>query len=220
MVGQLFNEYEPHLNLDASIDSRVDYLLNRLNLFCDSLDFNLVLDLPPDRMLRLLFVNLHVWLICDRLNQSDLFFSKNCIKSLIFKFQRFIENYINSIDYKKTDHLIRDYKKKTEFFMNLLDGHFNRKQLDDPRVQLDDLVWEFLLAKKVFRFDWRISFLAEYIASTYEYVQTLSFDDIMNGRFVLTPHWVDADFHSKIRELSTISENEDFDESLSRYSLD
>jgi hypothetical protein len=192
-------------------------LLNWAVEYCSSLEFQLSLNLPSDKMLKLLFVNLHLWLVVHRLEKSENGVCKDFVYSLKNLLDTHVKTTIYSMEYKKKQHVYKDNNKKLKILWQMFSNHFEKYETKEPRHNLDNLVWEFIFAKRVDRFDWRISFFTEYFATCVENLESVPVSDVLNRRFCISPFSVCMDFESKIKSLSLLKNDSEFDEKMSYY---
>lgn len=98
------------------------------------------------------------------------------------QFKRYTNDSVNKIHLKKKNDFIKDVD---HFMMNIrqfLDYHFNRNQATktNPYLYIDALVWSIAYFEKLPRYDDSIYIFSEYLVKQYEYLETLSFEDILN----------------------------------------
>lgn len=70
-----------------------DKIYNRINQYINSVEFTNLLKIPPDFMIEMAMYQIHVWMICERLNTID-------TRDTRYLSNLIMENFKNTLEYK------------------------------------------------------------------------------------------------------------------------
>ena len=134
------------------------------------------------------FNSIHLWLICQRLqNFTKCKLANYLIIELLKSSKKKSANAFRNIDVLRPISKHSSIEDNYEYQKNKLNWHFNINPIssENPYYKLDAFVWEFVYGKKINRFDIRNYKAAVYIVEVFKYMKSLTFDDIKNCNFNL-----------------------------------
>ncbi|CAD8058314.1 unnamed protein product [Paramecium sonneborni] len=152
-------------------------LFTRTMLYTNCIEFLRVLDIPPDFHIELSIINVHIWLICNRLQQINTRESNN-LATLLFKAcDRYISEEVDKIHLRKKHDLVRDIEAYMQTSRKYLEYHFNRniQTVKNNYFKLDALIWSIIFFEKIPRYSDKVYLVAEYIKSNYDFLNSLSY---------------------------------------------
>jgi hypothetical protein len=173
--------------------------------YSQSIELNHVLDVPVDFQIELMMLNIHIWLLLDRLKQLDKgAFSQTIPGYFISSLDVYSNEFLTSFHMgRKTKHVYdtREYLKQ---FRKRLDQHFreNMRFAANPADRIDALVWSALLLEKCDRYDNRVYLLASYLLETWKALQQYDFEDFKNLKIVFNPFVVPVDYRKQLEAIN------------------
>ena len=146
-----------------------------------SIEFNHVLNAPPDFHIESSFKNMHVWLVLNRLKDlSDSSTARTLEIYLAKTFKEYTEKSINQIHIHRKSNFIADTNYFLETTRKVLNYHFreNKDTVNNPINKIDALVWTNIFYEKIDRYDQRVYIVSSYLLENYKYMKTRSLKDI------------------------------------------
>jgi len=142
-----------------------------------------VLSIPPDFHIEHSLVNVHLWLIVDRLKKINTLESNYMAKHMEYLFRKYSVEKTNRIHLKKKNDFVRDVN---HFMLNnriAYDHHFNKHPItsNNPYIKMDSLIWSTIFFEKVPRYSDVVYLLSEYVIKHFEYFQRLEMSDFLNA---------------------------------------
>lgn len=181
-----------------------DFYYSYITEYIKSIEFNHILDIPPDFHIELLILNMHVWLIFDRL--KDFSEDKGTIDSfkntLEGKFDEHNEEILLKIHMGRKNDLILDTKDYLKNMRKLFDYHFRLNLFTsvNPILKIDALVWSTVFLEKNDRYDDRIYLISSYLLETRNSLKRCSFEDIKQMKFAFNPFIVPVNYKQLIEK--------------------
>lgn len=173
--------------------------------YSQSIELNHVLDVPVDFQIELMMLNVHIWLLLDRLRQIDQgAYSRTLPGFFLSALDTHSTEYLTSFHMgRKTKH-VYDTKEYLKLFRERLDHHFrnNLKTASNPAHRIDALVWSVLLLEKCDRYDNRVYLLASYLLETWKAVQQYDLEDFKNLKIVFNPFVVPVDYRRQLEAIN------------------
>ena len=128
--------------------------------------------------------NLHIWLICTRLNDfTQNKFAEQLRDGLVAAFNEFTTQEIFNLDVLRKGRKVEDIEDYLHANRQTLDFHFyiNSRTAANPAFKADALVWSVVYHSKVPRYSDKVYRMAAYLLEHFKYVKTLSYQDIERG---------------------------------------
>lgn len=166
-----------------------------------SIEFNHVLDVPPDFHIETSLKNLHLWLVLNRLRDfSDSSTASTLEIYLNRVFKEYVEKSINQIHIHRKSNFIADTNYFLETTRKVLSFHFreNKDTVNSPMHKIDALVWTNIFYEKVDRYDRRVYIIASYLLENYRYMKTRSLEDIKNCNVQWNAFAMPVDYREQI----------------------
>lgn len=147
------------------------HILNRLAFYVNSLEFARVLDIQPDFHITHAIVNLHIWLLVDRLKRFKTKSADYLVYQIERNFKEFTVKRVGKIHLRKKNDFIKDLNMFMLANRMSYDRHFNKHPLTarNPLIRLDALVWSTVFFEKVKRYDNCVYIFAEYLIEHQKY---------------------------------------------------
>lgn len=141
----------------------------RLSAYCGGIEFTHMLDVPPDFHIEYATLNMHLWLVIQKLEEFKTQVSRTMIKSLNDAFERYTSMKVNNIHLKKKNDFILDLKGFMKLNRNTYEIHFkkNPRTSKDPYYKADALVWSTIYFEKIDRYDEANYRMAEYMIENF-----------------------------------------------------
>lgn len=146
------------------------YLLTRTMLYLNSIEFNKILTIPSDFHIEHSILNVHIWMLCDRLEKIGTRQAKLIKKDLEYVFKKYTVDNVGKIHLKKKNDFIKDVNHFMSNNRKAYDRHFNTLYKDDPYQKIDALVWSSVYFEKLERYSEDIYLMSEYIMQNYAYI--------------------------------------------------
>jgi len=158
-------------------------LISRAIFYASSIEFTRVMDVPPDFHIEHSIVNLHIWLLIDRLKKFENTESKFMAKQMEHEFKRITLEKASQIHLRKKNDFINDVN---HYMLNnriAYDRHFNKNPKTSlrPYYKLDALIWSTIFFEKVERYSDIVYMMSEYFMKHYEYLETITFEDFLTN---------------------------------------
>lgn len=139
------------------------YLQTRTILYLSSLEFNKILSIPPDFHIEHSILNVHMWMLSDRLKKIDTREAKFIVKDIEYQFKKYTLDKIGKIHLRKKNDFIKDVNHFMVNNRNAFDRHFNQLYKEDPYQKIDALVWSAIFFEKIDRYSEEVYLMSEYI---------------------------------------------------------
>jgi hypothetical protein len=123
-------------------------LLLRVMKHIKSLEFKTSLNVPHDYMIEAQMIQIHFWLLIDRLKKIGSLRTQILAKRLEFALNFETVRKAQSVNLKRSNVLVASLERMLEMNANLLDMHFNVSPLtrNNPYRAIDALVWSIAFA--------------------------------------------------------------------------
>jgi hypothetical protein len=128
------------------------------------------MSIPPDFHIEHSIINMHIWLIMDRLKKINTNLSKFIARNLELIFKVYAEQKVYKIHLKKKGEFIKDVNLFMQNNRKAYDTHFNKIYKDDVYKKIDALVWSTIFFEKVDRYDNKVYMMSEYMIQNYNYI--------------------------------------------------
>lgn len=158
-------------------------ILSRLFIYLQSQEFSKVFDTELDFYIFNAMVSLHLWLICQRLQN---FKRSKFASELIDEILKMHKSYANQ-EFQQVDTLrkISKFKNIQELYedqKNTLHMHFNiyNPTVENNFFKIDALVWSQIFREKIPRYDDRVYKMSHYIIHHFNRFKELNFYDFEN----------------------------------------
>lgn len=174
-----------------------------LMAYCQSIELNHALDVPVDFQVELLLLNLHIWLLLDRLKQIDNgAFASTIPGYFLASLEMYSNEFLKSFHMGRKTKYIHDTKEYLRTLRDALDRHFRNdlKYAIDPMHRIDALVWSAIFLQKCDRYDNRVYLLSSYLLETWKALQQYDFNDFLDLKIVFNPFVVPADYRRQIEK--------------------
>ena len=187
--------------------------LFRLEEYIKSIEFNHVLNIPPDFFIEFACINFHLWLILNRLNDfkhmKEAHFLK---KEILTNFSNFIQMKVFTTNVKNMNSMFNNISTYLETSRKLLDHHFNYNEstFNDVFYKIDSLAWNSIFFKKVERYDERVFMMSSYMIENYFYIKNLEFENILNCEYSFNVFCIPVDYKKIILEKNPILSEQEF----------
>lgn len=193
-----------------------DKLLQRIMEWCNSIEFNYVLKLPPDFHITHALFNMHVWMLIHQLKTFKTEEANYLVKRMELHFDQITNVKVTKIHIKKKNDFIKDLLAFMRMNRSSFERHFahNPKTANNPYFRIDALIWSTLLFEKTDRYSDEVYILSEYLLKHYDYIRTLTFEDIIDGRIAWDVYRIPLDFKRKILEINPPLSDEEFQSEL------
>jgi len=118
-------------------------------------------------------VQIHFWLIIDRLKKIGTLRTQILAKRLEFALNFEIVRGAQSVNLKKSNVLVASLERMLEMNSNILDMHFNISELtkNSPYRAIDAMVWSIAFAEKVHRYSDEVYLFSEYLVQNFIHLQ-------------------------------------------------
>ena len=191
-------------------------LVQRILEWVHSIEFNHVLKLPPDFHITHAILNVHIWLILNRLKNIGGQEIRYLVKIITESYSQITNFKVMKIHLKKKNDFIKDLNSFMKQNRNSFERHFelNPKTSVNPYHKIDALVWSAVFFEKVDRYADSVYIVAEYLMQHYDYINTLSYEDIVDGRIAWDAYRVPLDYKTKICKVNPPLSQEDFEAEL------
>jgi hypothetical protein len=161
-------------------------LLAKINFFLLTEEFNKQFDCQFDFYIGNAILSMHIWLICQRLNNFKR--SKNASELVqnILKLNKSICNsQFQSVDtlrriskFNKIEENAEEQKQKLHWHFNIYDC-----TVEDNFYKIDALVWTYIFREKIDRYDNRVYKMSHYLVYHFNKFKDLTYEDIKNMNF-------------------------------------
>lgn len=130
------NSFFANLNFDYKIKpnytysynylvSVVDRMMSRILVYVKCLEFTHEMQVPPDFSIEISMLNIHIWLITNRLSQFDSKESKNLLRYLERAQKAYINSILSQLNIKKAASIQKRFTDQADLIARTLDMHFN-----------------------------------------------------------------------------------------------
>lgn len=192
-------------------------IVQRILEWVNSIEFNHILKLPPDFHITHAILNMHIWLIINRLKNIGGQEIRYLIKIISESYSQITNFKVMKIHLKKKNDFIKDLNSFMKQNRNSFERHFeiDPKTSVNPYYKIDALIWSTVFFEKVDRYADSVYIVAEYLMQHYEYINTLSYDDIIDGRLAWDAYRVPQEYKTKICKVNPPLSKAEFEAELS-----
>ena len=172
------------------------------------------MDVENDFHINHSIANMHVWLIYQRLRDfAENKYAFNLKEELIESFNKLTLAEMQDVDVLRRQKKIDDIENYLFAIRRNFDFHFfiNAKSVDDPYYKLDALVWSSIYHEKVPRYSEKVYKMSEYFIQHYNYLKTLSFQDIEKCNIEWSAYRVPYNYRNKILKVNPALSEEEFE---------
>ena len=161
-------------------------LLMRVLSWTQSVEFTHMLNVPPDFHIEYSVLNMHLWLILQKLDEFKTKESNLMIRCLNQTFEKYTSMRVNDIHLKKKNDFINDLKTFMRLNRNTYDVHFKKssRTSKDPYYKADALIWSTVYFEKIDRYDHDNYLMAEYLIENFNMLKGCTLEEIETMTFV------------------------------------
>lgn len=173
--------------------------------YCKSIEFNHVLSIPVDFHVELLLINMHLWLLLDRLKDLDGgVFNISFAQNLTTAFDVYFESQLTKVHMGRKTDVILDTKMYLKRLRTHFDTHFrnNVYTVTNPMHRIDALVWSVVFLEKCDRYDNRVYLISSYLLETREMLKRCTLEDLKEMRITFSPFVVPVDYRQQIEKVN------------------
>lgn len=173
--------------------------------YCKSIEFNHVLSIPVDFHVELLLINMHLWLLIDRLNDLDGgVFNVAFSQKLTTAIDIYLESQLTKVHMGRKTDVISDTKLYLKRLRKHFDTHFRNNvfTVANPMQRIDALVWSVVFLEKCDRYDNRVYLISSYLLETRELLKRYTLDDLKDMRIAFSPFVVPVDYRQQIEKVN------------------
>ncbi|EAR99475.2 hypothetical protein TTHERM_00136390 (macronuclear) [Tetrahymena thermophila SB210] len=189
-------------------------LLIRTVIYTNSIEFTSVMNIPADFHIEHAILNMHIWLMVDRLNEINTPISRFMAKQLLVSLKKNQLQSISRIHLKKKNDFIKDVIHYMQANRNAFHNHFRVNPItskgDDAYQKLDALVWSTIFFEKVPRYSPEVYMMADYFKQNFDYLKTCTFQDFEDGMIEFDCYRIDPDFVNKVQKYSPRLNEQEF----------
>lgn len=185
-------------NLSNSIFSRIEE-------YVKCIEFNTVLDIPPDFQIELIVLSVHVWAILNRLNdfqQNSLIVTlKHYLMNILY---RKVENEVGALHINRKGDLILDSKHYIDNCIRFFNYHFrgNLETVDNNIYKLDSLVWTSVFLEKMDRYDRRIYLFSGYLLELVKAFEKKELEDFLRADLDINVFMIPFDYEEQLKKVN------------------
>jgi len=203
LLFKLFEE-RSYQNLNTRTSEIVQTLLHRTEAYIKSIEFTRYLGVPPDFHIEHAILNMHIWLMVNRLNQINTKESKLMAKNLELEFKNLTLDKVNKIHLRKKNDFIKDVSHFMKNNRAAYDQHFitHPKTSTNPYYKLDALVWSTVLFEKIERYSDLVYLISEYFIKHYDYLETVSYEKFEGANILWDIYRIPVNFKAKLIEVN------------------
>ena len=214
-MEKLLFKLNKYFNYDRShgyINKLSVFYFQQIEEYLKSIEFNQVLDIPPDFQIELMILNVHIWMIINRLNDFEqngfIGAFKNYLTNILNKYT---EENIMRLHINKKNDFILDTKFYLENCQKFLNYHFrgNIKTSNKPIVKIDSLIWTLVFFEKVDRYDERVYLFSGYILEMIKEMEKMTIEDFKSFNLNLNPLIIPIDYKKRIIDANPQLSNEE-----------
>lgn len=136
---------------------------------------------------------MHIWLLYQRLRDfAENKFAFQLREELIEAFNKMITDEMEDVQVLRKFKKLEDIENYLYAIRRNLDFHFfiNGATTAQPEYKLDALVWTCIFHEKVPRYSDQVYKMSQYLLRHWQYLQTLSYDEISSGQVDWSVHRV------------------------------
>src|SRR3990167_666111 len=172
--------------------------------------------IPPDFHIEYAVCNMHVWMILRRLQQipgKEAELMAQCLKGA---FDQYNLSEVGKIHLKKKGDFIKDLTFFSELNIQAFERHFFSvpKTSQNPYYKIDSLLWSTVFFEKVERYSDQVYLMSEYLIKHFQYIQSLSMEDLGRAQLDFDVYRISIDYKSKIQEVNPPLTEEEFEAEL------
>lgn len=188
----------------------VNILLQKIQQYSNYFRKNVLIeDGEEDFQITWSILNMHLWLIVNRLNHDYVvegnLESEVIAKQLTKLFDESLEGAMNRLFLRRGK---KDFMNDTSFFMNsarmIFDRHFNvhQKTGRNPLFKLDALVWSKVFMEKEERYSQNVYNVSNYLVSQYQVIMNQPIQDIYDSYLLFSIYSMPYDTVKKMKEVN------------------
>lgn len=138
-----------------------------------STEFTASLNVPHDYMIQAQMIQVHFWLVINRLKQIGSIQSITLAKRIHFVLNMEIIRSAGSVNLKKSNVLSTTLERMLEMNNTILELHFNRSEMtkDNPYRGIDAMVWSIAFAEKVHRYSDEVYLFSDYLVQNFKHME-------------------------------------------------
>ena len=175
-----------------------------------------MMGIPPDFHIEYAVCNMHVWMILRRLQQipgKEAELMAQCLKGA---FDQYNLSEVGKIHLKKKGDFIKDLTFFSELNIQAFERHFFSvpKTSQNPYYKIDSLLWSTVFFEKVERYSDQVYLMSEYLIKHFQYIQSLSMEDLGRAQLDFDVYRISIDYKSKIQEVNPPLTEEEFEAEL------
>ncbi len=124
-------------------------------------------------MIEMAMYQIHVWLICEKLQVIDTRDSRYVANLIMENFKNVLEMRAATLNVKKENILVRNLHKMLWQNAGVLRFHFTKSNItkNNHYKGIDALVWSILFFEKVDRYGDEVYLMGEYLIKNYQMIQ-------------------------------------------------
>jgi hypothetical protein len=178
---KLFTEPSYKWESQDNLEWIVEFNMLRALHWCNSMEFQKLLKIPPDFQIELAVIYFHGWLIMDRLKQQN----TGICNLMAKKIQRILNNItvdrIGRLSIKKKNDFMKNVTQALRLNLVIMEYHFNKSTLskDNPYVKIDALIWSTVFLEKVDRYSDEVYLFSEYALKSYDMLKHMPYEKFM-----------------------------------------
>jgi hypothetical protein len=175
------NEF--YIKHDNKVKTLALLIINRLYIYLQSPQFSEVFDSELEFYVFNGIVSMHLWLICQRLqNFQKSRAANNLIDEILKSHKKLSNNSFQSVDTLRKISKFRNIHEYYENQKNTFHWHFkiNNPTVENHFLKIDALVWSHVFHEKIPRYDPRVYKMSHYLVSHYEKLKNYTFEDFVN----------------------------------------
>lgn len=161
-------------------------IIAKINFFLLTEEFNKEFDCNLDFYIGNAILSMHIWLICQRLNNFKRSKNASELVSNILKLNKSICNgQFQSVDTLRRISKFNKIEENAEEQKQKLHWHFNIYDccVEDNFFKIDALVWTYIFREKIDRYDDRVYKMSHYIIYHFNKFKTMDYSDFKNLNF-------------------------------------
>lgn len=176
-------------------------ILSRLSIFLNSEEFNKTFDCELDFYISNAILSMHLWLICQRLNDFKRSKIASDILTEILKIQKSDANKaFQQVDTLRKISKFRNIQEIYEDQKISLHWHFKvyNSTVENPFYKIDSLVWSQIFREKISRYDDRVYKMSHYLIHHFNKLKTLTFEYFENFELKFDLSCIPLNYKDKI----------------------
>ena len=196
------NDFDPtHRRYYEWVQTRIfSQIMNHVR----SLEFSAGLNIPHDYMIQAMMLQIHFWMVINRLRQIGSQATKALADILKLTLTAETVRSAQSVNLKKSNALTATLERMLDTNSTLLEVHFNRAKLtkDNPYKGIDSLVWTIAFAEKVERYSDEVYNFSEYLVQNVQHINSHTEQQLLDGIVEFDCYLVDPKCRQKIEAVN------------------